>query len=925
MRRVFSLALFVACLHAQESIHFGSVGGRVTDPTGAVVQGAAAAARNVETSVSQTAVTDRDGRFRFAYLKVGKYEIRVTRAGFIDAVRVLTVGAGSAYDLSIELTIGSAETTVDVSAETTALEGARSQLAGTVSQTEVRNVALNGRNFLDLALLIPGVSPTNTGSNQLFAETSAVPGQGLSIASQRNFSNNFVVDGLSANDDAAGLSGAFYGLDTVEEMQVVTSGAQAEFGRALGGFVNVVTKSGTNAVTGELYGYARNQRFNAANPLSNGKLPMTQAQYGASVGGPVVRDRTFYFGNFEQRQLHQSGLTTITPANVALISARLDEVGYQGARVSTGIYPNPVAMTNGFAKLDHQFTRRDTASVRYSLYDVNSRNSRGAGGLNAPSASSDLRDTDHTLAIGNIFALSPRVVNETRGQFASSDLNAEPSDPAGPAVSIAGVATFGRLSGSPTGRKNRLYEAVDNFSIRAGAHTLRAGVDFLYNDNVITFPRAMRGSYSFPSMASFLSGVYNNTGFTQTFGNGVVPQANPNAGLYVQDEWKVTPALTFNSGLRYDLQFMDKIATDTNNISPRVGFAWTPFRARRTVVRGGYGIFYDRVPLRALANALLSSGNTTSLTPGSQVSVSLSPAQTGAPVFPNIIARLPAGVLPNFTTMNDAMQNAYSTQASFEIDQQIGGHATVSAGYQHVRGLHLLVSVNQNAPTCAASGTNNGCRSNPAYGNNNQYSSLADSKYDGVYLSYVQRPVRWGSYRVSYTFSKAWNNAGEFFFSSPIDPGNIWRDWGRSDDDQRHRLVVNGSLVSPVWGVQLSGTVQYYSTLPLNITTGTNTIQGTAARPVVNGDYITRNAGTGPDLFNVNVRVSRAFRLSARLELEALAEAFNALNHRNDLTLNGVFGAGAYPANPARGFGQATAVNDPRSLQFALRFRWRRG
>jgi hypothetical protein len=147
------------------------------------------------------------------------------------------------------------------------LEAARTQIAGTVARTEIRNLPLNGRNFVDVALLIPGVSPTNTASNQLFAETSAVPEQGLSVSSQRNFSNNFIVDGLSANDDAAGLSGIFYGLDMVNEFQVVTSGGQAEFGHALGGYMSVVTKSGTNTLHGDLYGYFRNQRLNAANSM----------------------------------------------------------------------------------------------------------------------------------------------------------------------------------------------------------------------------------------------------------------------------------------------------------------------------------------------------------------------------------------------------------------------------------------------------------------------------------------------------------------------------------------------------------------------------------------------------------------------------------------------------------------------------------
>src|SRR5439155_20226371 len=177
---------------------------------------------------------------------------------------------------------------VVVSGEAAVLEAARSQIAGTVSQAEVSALPLNGRNFLDLALVIPGVSPTNTASNQLFAETSAVPGQGLSVGSQRNFSNNFIVDGLSANDDAAGLSGMPYGVDAVDQFQVVTSGAQAELGRALGGYINVLTKSGTNVAHGDLYGYFRDDRFIAPNALAQTTLPMSQKQYGGSLGGPIA-------------------------------------------------------------------------------------------------------------------------------------------------------------------------------------------------------------------------------------------------------------------------------------------------------------------------------------------------------------------------------------------------------------------------------------------------------------------------------------------------------------------------------------------------------------------------------------------------------------------------------------------------------------
>ncbi len=845
---------------AQETVNFASVSGRVTNPSGAVVSGAQVTARQTDTNVTASAATDSEGRFRFPYLRVGSYEITVHDAGFADATRRLTLTLGSAFDLPVSLSLQTVEATVDVAAQATVLEAGRSQIAGTVSQAEIGTLPMNGRNFLDVALLVPGVSTPNLGSTQLFPETSAVPGSGLSVGSQRNFSNNFIVDGLSANDDAAGLSGIPYGVDAVEQFQVVTSGGQAELGRALGGYINVVTKSGANASHGDLYDYIRDDRFNAPNALSGTTLPMSQSQYGASLGGPIRRDRTFYFTNFEQRLLDQSGLVTILPQSVSVINTRLANVGYPGSPVATGEYPNPVHTVNFLGKIDHQFGSRDLFSVRYSMYDVSSSNSRGAGGLSAPSASAGLDNVDQTLAFGNTTTISARTVNEVRAQVVFGDLHALPSDPIGPAVSILGIASFGTLSGSPTARLNKMFQVVDNISHQRGAHALRAGVDFLFNDDTITYPRSNRGSYAFSSLQNFLLGVYNNAGFTQTFAETVVSQTNPNVGFYAQDEWKVGSQLTLNAGLRYDLQFLESIATDRNNISPRVGFAWSPGESRRTVVRGSAGLFYDRVPLRALANALLSAGNTTDLANLRQVSISLSPAQAAAPRFPNILAAVvPSVTLYNLTTMDPDMQNAHSRQASVEFEQQIGARGTVSVGYQYLRGLDLIISVNQNVPTCVAAGTNNGCRPNPAYANNSQYSPLAHSNYHGLHVSFLQRPASWGNYRVSYTLSKSMDDVGENFFSSPIDPYDISKDWGRSDDDQRHRLVLYGSVNSPTgpatsaWehishGFQVSSVVRAYSALPLNITSGVTTIAGTAGRPIVNGEFIDRNSGTGPGL-----------------------------------------------------------------------------
>lgn len=291
--------------------------------------------------------------------------------------------------------------------------------------------------------------------------------------------------------------------------------------------------------------------------------------------------------------------------------------------------------------------------------------------------------------------------------------------------------------------------------------------------------------------------------------------------------------------------------------------------------------------------------------------------------------------------MNVDIQNPYSQQASLEVEQQISPTSTLGISYQHVRGLHLISSINTNI-------NRDGTRPDPTRGNIKPYSSVFDSYYDGLEVSYLQRPVSWGSVRLSYTWSKAIDNVGEFFFSSPINNFNLAMDRSRSDDDQRHRVVFNATVNSPMspahgfvehithdW--RLGGILQYYSKLPFNVTTGANTKQATTQRPCAPGFSLTangglnpctealpgavigRNAGTGFDFFGLNARMSRSFALTERVRLEGIAEAFNSLNHRNDMIPNATWGSGTYPTTPNATFGHATAVGDPRNVQLAMR------
>jgi hypothetical protein len=915
------LMLSTVAAFAQQTVAFASVAGRVIDTTGTPVPGASVTVRQLDTNALTTVVTDSAGRFRFGHLRPGGYELRVELSGFAAVKKTLTLLIGGAVELPVTLTVSGGDTQITVNGRSEVLDTARTQIAATITPAEIRDVPVNGRNFLDLALLAPGVSPANNGPTQQFSETSAAPGAGLSVSSQRNFSNNFVVDGLSANDDAAGLSGMPYGIDALEQFQVVTSGGQAELGRALGGYVSALTRSGTNTFHGDAYGFFRDRRLNANNLLTGTRLPFSQQQIGGSVGGPVRHDRTFFFGNIEDKRQRQTGVITISDASVSAINARLAAVGYRGPGLTTGEYANPVDSMTALAKVDQVLRGGDQLMIRYSAYRVAASNSRNAGGLNAVSASAALHNVDQALALNHTWTINSSLVNELRTQVTHSDLTAPPTDPVGPAVNIAGVAVFGTLSGSPTSRTNSMFQVVDNVSKQLSRHALRAGADFLLNGDTIEFPRSNRGAYTFASLNAFLAGTYNNAGFTQTFGPSAVSQTNPNLGVYVQDEWHAHPRLTVDLGLRYDLQWLRTIALDTNNISPRAGLAWAPGASQRTVVRLNAGRFYDRVPLRALANALLSANNTSDLTQLQQINVSLSPGQTGAPVFPNILSGVvPATTLVNFTTIDPHLQNAYSDQASVEIERKVGASAVVSVGYDYLRGRDLIAQVNQNVPACTASGSNNGCRPVSTYANNSQYSAVGSSTYHGLHISLRHRPAKWGSYRISYALSKAMNNVGENFFNSPIDPFDINKDWGRSDDDQRHRLTVNGTLSAR--GFQLSGVAQYYSSLPLNITSGVTTIQGTAGRPVVNGAFITRNSGTLGDFFTTSLKLTRPVNLGRRGVADLAIEVFNASNRRNVLARNANFGAGGYPAAPSSSFNSVTAVGDPRAAQLSVRIRF---
>jgi len=547
-----------------------------------------------------------------------------------------------------------------------------------------------------------------------------------------------------------------------------------------------------------------------------------------------------------------------------------------------------------------------------NTHGVSSDNARSVGGFNAISRGTSLDDQDRTLAATNLWTMSDHAISETRGQVTRSRLSAPPDDLAGPAVTISGIASFGTATSSPTVRDIDLYEGVQNVTWLHGNHSVKGGVDLLQNRVAIGFPGALQGVYTFSSMTNFLAGKYSS--FQQAFGAPATHQINTNFGAFAQDEWHATPKLTVNAGIRYDVQQLPSLVrTDRNNISPRLGLAWDVRGDGRSVLRASGGLYYDPIPLRAVSNALQRDGVNYRV-------VQVGPGFAGAPIFPNVFAQFPTSVLTSITTIDPNIQDSRSTQAALQYEEQLGSNTSASVDYEHLRGTGIIMSRNMNVPTSTDPSVPNLGRPNSAFANNSQYQSIGQSWYDGVTVAITRRPVSWGSVRLSYTYSKAFDTSGNFFFSQPQDAGNVAAERGRSDNDQRHRLSISGTLTTPaanmssLWsrvadGWLFSYIYSYSSGLPFNVQLPNDRNGDTNFndRPLGVG----RNTGHGFDSRSLDLRFSRTFAVTGGLSVEAILDAFNVLNRANYQVPNNII------TSPT--FGQPTAVNDPRQVQFGLR------
>ena len=636
---------FAVRVHAQTSA--ATLSGTLHDASGAVVTKAGVTLTNSSTGVSRKDVTDDQGRYSFSNVEPGNYQLRAEHSGFRAVVQkdvVLTVGGSRVLDVTLQL--GAVNESVEVTATAPVIEVSNPNLSRVVDEQTIESLPILGRNFVDFAELSSGVTPgrENVGGGA-FKEPDTGVGQAaaprLSFGGQPELDTMILVDGAGNVQTFTGLPRVTPSQEAVQEFRILNSTYSSEYGRATGGFVNIVTKSGTNDYHGSGYFYGMNQALNEPYQLNPADPRLQQNQYGATFGGPVAKDKTFFFTNYEgQRRAQTNQYSTVVLNNIAAINA---------AKATLGLTPENLGLlhTNDYdgflGKLDHHFTTNNTLSIRYNLLHSVADGFLGGNGRGSPAPSTGRNNTvmDQTLVGSDTQILSTNLVNETRFSFGRRTFNFPPQDN-DPDLEVPDLLLTGKSTSDVDFYRENTVEAGDSLSWQHGAHQLKFGTDFNYfldsyewnlffpgralfsnfacflaqepacansfgaPANIAPFNTGLpvpiqfwtpilQGSTGFPGVTIASSGGRNV--FTQDVPSAWLPQTfsgiNHGAyGFFAQDQWRVTPKLSLTAGLRYDFESYPStyiVNTPHNGWQPRVGFAYAP--SKRTVVRGGVGLF----------------------------------------------------------------------------------------------------------------------------------------------------------------------------------------------------------------------------------------------------------------------------------------------------------------------------------------------
>jgi hypothetical protein len=1019
------LALPVPTAHAQS--FKATVVGTVVDSTGAVLPGATISIAQEGTGLTITTTTSSDGTFALPQLPPGRYDLTVELEGFRKFVQSgLVLETDQVRRVAAQLQLGNVAEAVTVAAKVTVINTDTSNKGEVITARQVADLPLNGRNYTDLALLVPGVYRRPADDDQ---------GEGLATSGTRTDASNFILDGVVNRSDRNASSGVNAGVDAIREFNVQTSTYSAEYGRTAGAQINVVSKSGTNTVDGSVFEYLRNDLFDANNfftqPGDDKSLRRHQA--GGTIGGPVRRDRTFYFGSYERTYERRSETRNTTAPHADWLRGDFRNVrgagpnGLLGDADDTNRIVNPftraefptpnvvpdsmfhsiskqmlpfvpasnvagtletynsrgLSRTNRnqlLGKVDHRFSNANNAFVRWARQWSDGYDPFPSDRNFYPGFGRDTLRRNDSLAISDTHILSPHLITESRGgifdqrnqnlgehrdadvvaQFGIPGLTVTPSLQGWPAVRIDGYSEFGDRPNDPFIYDIQNIQFFNMTTWVRGRHNVRVGADVIRSHYVEADVRNVRGDFrfrgrntnpsgatssGFRSFADFLLGLPDAT--QRQIGADPADLVGWQSAFFVQDDWRTTNWLTLNAGFRYEYQsplteatgrlanFIPQSGTvvisgdrsypetlvekDLDNFGPRLGFAARPFGDARTVIRGGAGLYYSLETFNPIRQQLAVTYPFLVREQYSRVSADPSLLRFDNP-FPAGRGGV-QGVNTPFG-MDAAYQTPEFYQYNATIERDLGHDVSLEAGYVGSKGRHLgrRYNLNQPIPTgLSPTGTLVTIRPYPQFGDIQYQSQDASSEYNALQISMRRRTANGLTALVSYTLSRAYDNASSTNNSTtgtqkfPQDIYNLGAEWSLSDFHRAHQFTgsFNYELNKLPYGRgwQVNGIVTLLSGRPFtpqysaadisqqrpdvvgdpnaNMPPGLAFNPAAFARPVATPQKpnLYGNAGRnmliGPAFKNVDLSLSKSFRLSGGTRMQARAEVFNLFSTAN--------------------------------------------
>lgn len=789
----FVVALSQRTAYAQGGTATATLNGRVTDDTGGVLPGVTITVTHQATNQSRTVVTNPEGRYNFPGLQPGIYTFTAELAGFATATRPdLTLNVGAVATIDQVLRLSELQETVTVTGGAPIIESARTDLSTVISREQIESLPTNSRNYLDFTLLTPGVSENVSTTSQ---------GVGLNVGGSRSKEGSLLVDGFWNTDESFTFPRLKYSQDAIAEFQVVSMGGTAEFGRAIGGIVNAVTKSGTNSFSGSGYGYFRDTALNAQDPLARDrgseKAEFSRQLFGASVGGPIIESRTFFFGAAERLQQDVPQDNNITADAGATLGLPPQDVGN-----IVGTLRDTFAM----GKVNHQLSPNH--SVQFGYVMTRSVNASSFDSFATRSRRSRLTSTDHAYqAQWTAIGASGQWLQELRASFFPRDYSLDSPNVGGPpltgegglrdanapSVNIQRVANFG------SGRLQlemltRPWHIIYASTISRSNHSIKFGMDGMFVDFAyIRYAGPSAATFNFSSLDAFAQGRY--TTYTQRFGEPRIDRYHSYASAYVQDSWTPSSRLTVNAGLRYDIEWLSKFRgvafgqQDRNNIAPRLAMSYDLTGEGKTIAKVSTGLYYDRIFQNPITPTFFEHKDV-----GLQVSATWDYGQPGAPVYPQTYPNqlpetAPLGVRnvyvePENFSVPAAFQAVGSLDHAFRDDFAVGVSVLYSKGWEKEVLFDTNLAFDDEADQFV--------RIDQQFRRISRYSFEGKAEYTGLVLEARKRTTAGFFFSTNATIARAFDQGDNF--STPLNDQRFPEaEYGPQVDTPRFRMTANGS------------------------------------------------------------------------------------------------------------------------------------